>query len=594
VLLDYSLPDFDGLELLRLLAQAQSSAGEPLPVVVMLTGQGSERVAVEAMKQGAQDYLVKDSLSHDNLPRVVLAAIEKHRLRQQLLEKEQECKRADAALRSSDERFRSAMAAASIGMALVDLQGRWLEVNTSLCELLGYTEDELLANDFQSITHPDDLAQDLACIKRLVNGEIKRYRVEKRYFHKSGSTIWARLSVSLVRDTAGTPRYLVSQLEDITQEREAERVKGEFVSMVSHELRTPLTSIRGSLGLILGALSADASPQLLELLNIAHNNCQRLIKLINDILDIDKIASGGMRFDMRQHSLARLSQVAIEGSSGYAQNLRVRIALQPIDPRITLMLDEDRYVQVLTNLLSNAIKFSPPGGTINIGTRIQGGLARVCVVDRGAGIPKEFHSRIFGKFSQADSSTARRAGGTGLGLHIARQIVEQMNGVIGFDSELGRGSTFWVEFPICEEGEAPAAAATRDLVANLPMILHIEDDIDISRVLSVTLRDRAEIVLATTLHEAAELLQCHPFDMIILDDRLPDGTGLEFLEGLNHSSRPVPPVLMLCAEPPPPWIYEKVGSVLVKSQAPDQHIVDAVSALLAPIHPVGLARVSAA
>jgi PAS domain S-box-containing protein len=251
-------------------------------------------------------------------------------------------RRADEELRASEETFRNAMEAASIGMALLKPDGRWLKVNASLCEIVGYTEVELLANDFQSITHPDDLTPHLEQVRRLLAGETQGYRLEKRYFHKSGRIVWVLLSASLVRDGEGQPAYFIAQIQDISEQKEAERIKSEFISVVSHELRTPLTSIRGSLGLILGALSRGLPERVTQLLQIAHTNCERLVLLINDILDIDKIASGAMRFDMRAHSLAELTRQAVTATEAYAQKFGVHLQLEPVDPDMKVMVDEGR------------------------------------------------------------------------------------------------------------------------------------------------------------------------------------------------------------------------------------------------------------
>ncbi len=351
------------------------------------------------------------------------------------------------ALRTSEETFRFAMENAPIGMALVTPVGRFMKVNAALCDLLGYSEVEMLSRDFQSITHPADLERDLDLVRQVLGGEIANYRMEKRFFHKSGRTVWTLLSVSLVRTSSGAPNYFVSQIQDISEQREIERVKGEFISTVSHELRTPLTSIRGSLGLVLGAMSGSLPANVQNLLGIAQNNSDRLIVLINDILDIDKIASGNMRFDMKERSLAEITTATVHANQSYVQKFGARMLLEPVDASLRLLIDEDRYTQVLSNLLSNAAKFSPAGADIHIRATRVGANLRVAVTDAGAGIPETFRNRVFEKFSQGDSSAARRAGGTGLGLHITRELVEHMGGRIGFETEVGRGTTFWFEFP---------------------------------------------------------------------------------------------------------------------------------------------------
>lgn len=350
-------------------------------------------------------------------------------------------------LRTSEETFRYAMENAPNGMALVTPRGRFTKVNAALCELFGYSEAELLATDFQSLTHPDDLQRDVEIVRRIIAGEQKHYRQEKRYVHKSGRTVWAQVSATMVRNPDGTPSFFVSQIQDVSEQRELERVKSEFISTVSHELRTPLTSIRGSIGLILGTMANELPKNARSLLDIAQNNSDRLILLINDILDIDKVASGNMRFDMQEKPLAELTAAAVTANVAYAQKFGARIRLNTHDDRARIWIDSNRFTQVLSNLLSNAAKFSPAGAEIAVRTEAVGKNLRVSITDRGPGIPESFRSHVFEKFSQGDSSNTRRSGGTGLGLHITRELVEHMGGRIGFETDAGRGTTFWVEFP---------------------------------------------------------------------------------------------------------------------------------------------------
>lgn len=484
------------------------------------------------------------------------------------------------ALRASEETFRTAMETAPIGNALVKPDGRFLKVNAALCELLGYSEAELLANDFQVITHPEDLEHDLKLLRQTLAGDIDGYRIEKRYYHKSGRTIWALLSTSLVRDRAGQPNYLVSQIQDISEQHEMERVKSEFISIVSHELRTPLTSIRGSLGLVLGAHSNTLSAPAQRLLGIANNNCERLILLINDILDIDKIASGNMRLDIQERALSELLNKALQSTEAYAQRFNVRLAMNAPQESLRVAVDEDRLLQVLANLLSNAVKFSPAHGLVVIGAHAANGRARLHVTDQGPGVPDEFRSRIFERFSQADSSATRRAGGTGLGLHISRQIVERMHGTIGFDSEIGHGSTFWVEFPLAAK---PALSLTESLPSGaegpLPQILHVENDVDLTEVLKSALQGIAHPTVATTLSDARQLLSLRKFALILLDVALPDGSGLELLDVIERLPD-APAIALLCAQSPPHEVHSRVAAVMIKTRTPERVVLKTIAGIL--------------
>ena len=237
-------------------------------------------------------------------------------------------------------------------------------------------------------------------------------------------------------------------VRDITDSRKIERLKTEFVATVSHELRTPITSIRGSLGLIAGGAAGPMNDKIEHLVNIAMRNSDRLAHLINDLLDIEKIESGNMQFDLQRHALSELIAQAIEANNGYAQTFNVRLLAAPPLPKAFVNVDAFRLLQVMANLLSNAAKFSPSGASVEVSAIESHGLVRVQVRDRGPGIAEEFRPRLFKKFSQADASDARTKSGTGLGLAICKSIVEHMGGSIGYETELGVGTTFYFELPV--------------------------------------------------------------------------------------------------------------------------------------------------
>jgi PAS domain S-box-containing protein len=284
---------------------------------------------------------------------------------------------------------------------------------------------------------------------------------EWTFVRKDGSRFPANVVITPLRDDEGRVTGYLGVIEDIRVRKEVERLKSEFTAVVSHELRTPLTSIRGSLGLILGALSASLPQKVRELLEIALSNCERLVLLINDILDIEKFSAGQMRFELHRMLLAGVTLQAVEANEGYARKFNVRVALEPVDSAWWVKVDPDRFVQVMTNLLSNAIKYSPPGGLVRVWAERRGSCVRINVRDQGPGIPESFRARIFEKFSQADASTTREKGGTGLGLHIARRFAEHMQGQIGYESETGRGSTFWIELPVSSDDDTAESTLPR-------------------------------------------------------------------------------------------------------------------------------------
>ena len=225
-------------------------------------------------------------------------------------------------------------------------------------------------------------------------------------------------------------------------------MKDEFVANVSHELRTPLTAISGSLGLLAGGAAGSLPKPAARLISIAHNNALRLIRLINDILDIGKIESGKMTFDFRAVDLRAAAEQAIDANGAFAEGHGVLLRLDEASQNCTVRADPDRLMQIFTNLLSNAIKFSPEGGEVVVSLLRSKNKGRLLVRDHGSGIPEVFKPRIFEKFAQAESGNARQQGGTGLGLNIVAKIVAEHDGTVGFEDAPGGGTIFYVELPL--------------------------------------------------------------------------------------------------------------------------------------------------
>ena len=716
-----------------------------------------------------------------------------------------------------DQQFSKAFEHAAIGMTLVGIDTRRLKVNSAFCQMLGYSEAELLARSVREITHPDDIEWDLLQAKRALAGEIETYQVEKRYIHRSGRIVWGYLTSSLVRDADRRPLHFVSQIQDITERKQTEqilreseerfraltaltsdwfweqdenfrfvlvsgamtdmagvtadmtigktrweldhvniedsvwaahkaqlerhevfhdfviprfdgagqlrhlsisgvpifdlsgcftgyrgtgrdntaiyrvtealrasetqlrqitdtvpaliayldkeqrfsfhnlayeevfglsfaqingqtlakvlgeaayapvkakvdevlsgypvryervhttlegirksfamqylprygegddegevlgffslgtditelkridRMKTEFVSTVSHELRTPLTSIRGSLGLISGGVAGEIPTAVKNLVGIAKSNCERLIRLINDMLDSEKIDSGKMRLDLQVADLTPLIRQALAANEGFATQHRVKLELHAPPEALKVRIDSDRMTQVLTNLLSNAAKFSPADSTVEVRlSRVPGSVRRVRVevVDHGPGIPDEFRSRIFQKFSQADSSDTKQKGGSGLGLNISRALIEQMNGAIGFTSEAGVGTTFFFELPECKEAAQPTPSAFSALsaapqhfqaAAAKLRILVCEGDPDVARLISMMLGKagfQADMALSAAQAQAC-LAQSH-YDAVTVDLKLPDQSGAAFISALRSADKTRDlPVVVIAAQ----------------------------------------------
>lgn len=699
----------------------------------------------------------------------------------------------------NDQQFSNAFEHAAIGMTLIGIDSRRLKVNTAFCQMLGYSEAEMLARTIHDLTHPDDIEWDLEQRRRALAGEIESFHTEKRYIHKDGHIVWGYMSCSLVRDEDRKPLRFIAQIQDITERKQTEqvlreseerfraltalssdwfweqdenfrfvevsgeaptasgvrksaygktpweldhmqmsdegwahykalvqrhevfrdlettrrdskgrvryfsisgvpkfdangkftgyrgtgrdmtemrrvtealrtseaqlreitdtipawityadadqylrfhnrayeevfgmtsaqlegktireivgqemyalirprveevlqgypvvyeraqktarggtrdyvvnyfprygegkdegkvigfytlandvtelkridRMKSEFVSTVSHELRTPLTSIRGSLGLISGGVAGQLPEAVKTLVGIAKSNCERLIRLINDILDIEKIESGKMTLDLQVIELKPLLEQALAANEGYGAAKNVSLSLQFPDEELMVRADGDRLTQVVTNLLSNAMKFSPSDGVveIHVGRSASGGV-RVEVRDHGPGIPEEFRKRIFQKFSQADSSDTRQKGGTGLGLNISRAIIERLGGSIGFETHTNEGTTFYFELP---EWVEPPPTRPVEMTGDRPCVLICEDDHDISRLIGMMLdKGGFDSDPVYSAEEALAQLGRRHYDAITVDLKLPGQDGIALIRQLRGRllTRDVPVVVI--------------------------------------------------
>jgi signal transduction histidine kinase len=300
---------------------------------------------------------------------------------------------------------------------------------------------------------PQEAAALLDQVMATIKGEQPSYVAEHRVRHRDGHWVWVESRGRVVeRNAQGRAVRMIGTNIDITERKRVEQLKTEFVSTVSHELRTPLTSIGGALGLVCGGALGEMPAGAREMLDIAYKNSQRLTHLINDLLDMEKLAAGKMRFDLREQELMPLLEQTLEGTRAYAQQYRVGLELAERADGVRVKVDAGRLQQVLSNYLSNAVKFSPAGEPVRVRAQVGGavgaGWVRVEVQDRGAGVPQEFRERIFQKFSQADASDTRQKGGTGLGLAISKELMERMHGRVGFESPPGAGACFWFELPV--------------------------------------------------------------------------------------------------------------------------------------------------
>ncbi|UNG18615.1 ATP-binding protein [Stutzerimonas zhaodongensis] len=352
--------------------------------------------------------------------------------------------------------------------------------------------------------------------------------------------------------------YVVTVAVDMSLRRRMEQMKTEFISTVSHELRTPLTAIRGALGMLVGGVAGHIDDGARPLLDIAHKNSERLVRLINDILDIEKLEAGRLPFHFSRCDVQALTEQALADLKPYADEYGVRLTLTLPDGPLQAEgnLDPDRFTQVMANLLSNAIKHSPAGGVVSVDLRLHGGSLEIGVQDQGQGIPADFRSRIFERFAQADSSDARKRGGTGLGLAITRSLVQQMHGRIGFDSQEGQGTRFWLRLPIASTQpiHPPTVAQTLPTAGiNRPVerILVLEPDAPAAEQLAAALQQHGYATLiAETATQAREMLAEFSVQALTLSPALSDEDSIAFLQNLrSQTSYRHLPVLIVSLQP---------------------------------------------
>ena len=344
----------------------------------------------------------------------------------------------------SEERLRTIADNLPAQIAFIDSQERYLFVNAALAAVAEYSPDAMIGKTMKEVRDPD-LYQFLApFVEQVLNGHSVTFQGEGYW---EGNLRHYESVYIPARTKAGDISGFYAMTFDTTERKRLEIIKNEFISTVSHELRTPLTSINGALGLIIAGVVGEVPEKVKDLMVVARRNVERLIRMINDMLDIEKIESGRMIFDIQPHNLANVLKLALDSSQAYASQYGVNINLYADTKDANAYIDQDRFIQVIVNLLSNAIKFSSEGGEVKVNLYEELSSWRIDVCDEGLGIPGEFHHIIFKKFSQVDGTNSRKKGGSGLGLSICKPIVEQMGGSIDFSSVEGKGSIFFIMLP---------------------------------------------------------------------------------------------------------------------------------------------------
>lgn len=481
----------------------------------------------------------------------------------QMTERIRENKRA---LQLSEERLSLALKGSNDGLWDLNLAADTFYASPRTWHMLGYQPGELQLSTrlWEQVLVAEDLPRTLAQLAQTMLSRLDQFTSELRFRHKDGRTVPVLVRGYIQRDAQGQPLRISGTSMDLTEHKRIEQMKNDFVSTVSHELRTPLTSISGALGLINGGALGEVPPAMQQMLEIAYRNSQRLGHLINDLLDMEKIAAGKMSFDMHEHSLRQLLEEALASNQAFAAQLGVNCVLrEAVD--VQVWVDASRLQQVLGNFLSNAIKYTPEGGEVSLHCSVPDAThVRISVTDQGPGIAAEFRARVFEKFAQADASDSRQKGGTGLGLAITKEFIERMGGKVGFDTAEGQGTTFWCDLPILE-----TCASTPE--PGRGHLLVVEDEPDTGRLLYLMLHDAGySVERVQSLHAAREKLADHRYDAITLDLHLPDGSGAQLIEEIrrNPLTRHLPIVVISAAshfdektrDPRVVWLHKPIST----------------------------------
>lgn len=442
-------------------------------------------------------------------------------------------------------RERAMLFSAFVGILTIDENGAVESLNAAAERLFGRASESAAGGD---VGHLIDLGRspDLGSGIRLrhllaAGGGTQEFDA----LRADGSTF--PIDLILAEMPAGHRHRFVAFVRDITERRHAARVRDEFVATASHALRTPLTSIAGSLGLLIGGGLGRLPAPAMRLIKIAHTNSQRLVRLADDLVEVEEIEAGKAVFTFQRIALGPVVEQAVAANRAFADRFNVRVRLDACAGDAVVCGDADRLMQVVVNLLSNAVKFSPSGQEVAVSVEVRADYVRIAVADRGPGIPDDFKARIFGKFAQADTPDARQSGGTGLGLSIVKQIVTRHGGEVGYDAAPGGGTIFHVDLPswdaktVMDAGRQPGGTP----------ILVCEDDPDSAAVLCIHLEQAGfEPEVAGTAEEAVRAASKKTYEAILVDLLLPDGDGISLIERFRSQWRyRNTPIIVVSANP---------------------------------------------
>jgi len=517
----------------------------------------------------------------------------------QVRQKIRELSRTNNELIANRERTSAVVNNISDSIITINQQGIIQSANLATADIFGYEEEDLIGKSI-ALLMPEPMAAG-------TDGYLKNF-LDSGFSSSTGTHRKLRglrcdgsifpLEIQLTHINFHGEKLFLGTLRDNTEQHEAERLKNEFISTVSHELRTPLTAISGALGMVSSGMFGELPPKVFTMIELAVRNSARLSDLVNDLLDIEKVQSGGLEFKFEQVDVSALIKKSLEVNRVLARTQGVVCEFSGGDEALFAHADPHRLTQVIACLLSNAFKFSPRGETVEISLQGLEAMVRICIADKGPGIEEKHRAKIFEKFIQIDASDTRQQGGTGLGLSLAKAFVGRHNGIIGYEINRHGGATFFVEIPRDECAQTSVEkididSVTKALVSapakvmqvegdgvEIPNILFVEDDLEIVQLVSIHLANVVKITSVTSVAEAQKTLDKASFSLVILDSGLPDGSVLDLL-GKIKTAREIPtPVVVFSRTRMSEEISQKVDVTMVKSKASTEELADSIKRLL--------------
>jgi two-component system sensor histidine kinase/response regulator len=543
ILMDLTTCPGSGREILAVLRRRTD-----LPLILLTTGRESDHAA---LRKAAADSLDKENLDSGILERALKTAVIVYRQGKKIRSLSRQVER----LKTYEQPFLALFNDSPVGMALLDGKGRIVRSDSTIQEMLGYSEEELTGQSLSLFIHPGASMDYLEKLQALLAGTESAFQMENRFLERNGKEAWWRLSVSPVADTRGKVQTAFAIAEDITQRKQAEaalteakeaaeeatRTKSDFLANMSHEIRTPIHTITGMTELLLGtALDAEQS----EYAEQVRFSADVLISLVNDILDFSKIEAGKLHLEVIDFDLCDMVENAVDlvALEAHKKGLEVVLFIATEVPH-RLRGDPVRLRQIIVNLFNNAVKFTHHGEiVINVELledREENCRLKFTVKDTGIGISRNKQASLFQSFSQLDSSTTRKYGGTGLGLSISKNLTELMNGEIGVESREGRGSAFWFTARLEKQAQANLFRdVPADFFADASALL-VDDNPTARKNLKTYLGGwGCRCSEAGDGREALKMLHAAaaagtPYQVAIIDLRMPDMDGWQLASEIN-------------------------------------------------------------